>query len=287
MIISDTVWLGDDASFHEVHLHQLACLKQFGTMNPMLCNDEEDENRFANPIQVDYIGNLAVVSINGSMVTEASKFTRYYGIVAYSDIKERFYEVKEQGQAKAILMNFNTGGGQAQGVSSTTKFIRSFNNSVLPVIGYTSTKALSAGYWLLSGTSRVVADAEANLGSIGAINIHTDMTEYFSSLGIKHTVFRSAPFKALGTPYEKLDDKARAELNKDIMIWHNRFATGISEMRGIDVNTVNRTIANGRVYQADEAVGFKMIDSILSFEETVAKLNAALEKKPNPASAVN
>lgn len=284
MIPTNFVWAGDESSL-DMYLSLLKRV-QTGELTPpevkaMQGDDEEDNN----PVGLDVVGNVGVMTISGGTVTSSNWLTRLFGIVSYGDIKERFYQAGEDPNIKGVLMRVETSGGMAEGVGGLSTFISNFNNKVKPVVAHTETKAFSAGYWYGTAGQRTVMGEDARVGSVGAILVHTEYTEAMKQNGIKATVFRSAPYKALGTPYEKLDEKATAELTREVNFWHSKFVKGIAGNLGLDEEKVKNTIANGKTYSAEEAPALGMVHSVLSFEETVGKLNAALENKPAGTNA--
>lgn len=284
------IWLGDveDALNYEAGMRQ--CIQKFGSLNPpagehlnrlQMDEDEEDDN----PVGLTMHGALAILDVSGGMTTNTNRFTRWFGMVTYEDIKERLNMLAEDSDVGAVMMNYNTNGGSAEGTGQLADYIRLYSNSVKPVFSYTGSKAHSAGYWLFCGGARQLMDEDAKVGSVGCITVHFEMTEMYKQIGIKPTVFRSAPLKALGSPYEKLSEKASAQLQKDTDFWHNRFVNGISKLMGLEVPVVSKTIATGATFEATEAKELGMIDGVKSFEAALEVFSKAAEKKkPDPAS---
>ena len=270
-------WLGDDASLNQYLLH-LARGRDEAAIKA--CSD--DYSGPENPVTVDQMGNIAVIKISGGMISEPSRWSRYDGIVSYPDIQERMEEVGEDQNTEAVMLRWNSGGGDAQGVAAFAKYIRTYNNEVKPVVSYVSGNALSAAYWLASGASKILADEESFLGSIGCTSVHIEITEMLKQMGVNAKVYRSAPYKALGHPMEKRTPEADAEMTRRNKLYHDRFVNGISELRGIDVKTLNERIANGKVYETKEAVTFGMLDGVLSFELALARIHAGLKSSQNP-----
>jgi ClpP class serine protease len=129
----------------------------------------------------------------------------------------------------------------------------------------------------------MIADQDASIGSIGAIYVHREITEALKMEGIKATVFRSAPYKALGTPYEKLNDTAKQEIEAELMLGHNKFVDTLAHNTGVKVETVH-TWATGKVFAADKALNMGLLDSIQPVENVIAKLNKKLENAPRTAA---
>lgn len=268
-------WLGTADSMAEY----MMLLSSVGTtLEQRMCNGR-DEDEYRNPVDLTVHGSVGLITTSGSILSERSWLAEIYGLATYVDIQERFQEAAEDSNIKGVMHVVNTNGGAAEGCYGTSNFIRDFNNSIKPVVSFVGQKALSAGYWLASAGQQIIADPEAFLGSIGAISVHYEYTKMLEAQGINAKIYRSAPYKALGHPAEKRSELADKEMQRMNMLWHNRFVDGISALRGISTKDLNDQIANGRVYEAKEAVGFKMVDHVFNFNQTLARLSTAFDKQ--------
>jgi signal peptide peptidase SppA len=285
--MSFNFWLGSAASFFELLRDIEVAIEKYGSLNAMkhqieLRASEDDEADF-NPVSYDLIGNVAVIGIEGSTIARSSFFSQIFGIPSYEDIKARFIQAHDDPEAKAVVMTIDTNGGTSEGVFSLSRFIYEFNAKIMPVISYDISKQLSAGLVYGSAGGQMIADQDASIGSIGAIYVHREITEALKMEGIKATVFRSAPYKALGTPYEKLNDTAKQEIEAELMLGHNKFVDTLAHNTGVKVETVH-TWATGKVFAADKALNMGLLDSIQPVENVIAKLNKKLENAPRTAA---
>src|SRR5690606_3301985 len=96
--------------------------------------------------------------------------------------------------------------------------------------------------------------------------------EMDAQMGITRTIFRSAPYKALGGPYEKLSEEATQEIEEEIARLHGQFVSGVSELSGIPMTRMNSKIATGKVFLANEAQTLGLVDKVLSLGQVVRKL---------------
>jgi signal peptide peptidase SppA len=280
-------WLGSAASFYDL-MHDIeVAMEKYGSLKAMQHQIElrsnSDEETDWNPVTYDLVGNVAVVGIDGHTVARSSFFSQIFGIPSYEDIKNRFIQAHEDPAAKAVLMAIDTQGGTSEGIFSLSRFIYDFNAKIMPVVSYDLANQNSAGLVYGSAAGQMIADYEAEIGSIGALFVHREITEALKMDGIKATVFRSAPYKALGTPYEKLTDVAKKEIEDHLMMSHNKFVETLAHNTGVEVAKVH-TWATGKVFQAKEALNMGLLDSIQPIENVIAKLNKKLENAPRTAA---
>jgi chemotaxis protein histidine kinase CheA len=74
----------------------------------------------------------------------------------------------------------------------------------------------------------------------------------------------------LGSPYEKLDDKARADIEARMGKFYDLFLSHVSSHRGIAVPALIETAAEGRVFMGDDAVAVGLVDGITTFDKAVS-----------------
>lgn len=276
-------WLGTAESLFAVMRDIDAAIERYGSLNAMhhqieLRHDDDDDCEM-NPVEYQLVGSVAVLSISGPTITKSSFFSRIFGIPSYQDIKERFVQAHDDHAVKAVLLDIDSPGGNADGCFSLSRFIFDFNKSVMPVISFDNNDQCSAAVLYGSAAGTMIADQDASIGSIGAVGVHKEITEALKMNGIKATVFRSAPYKALGLPYEKLSDTAREEIQKDLMKSHDHFVSTLSHNTGVELKSV-KTWATGKVFDAEEALKMGLLDSVQPIENVIANLNKRLENAP-------
>ena len=268
------IWLGSEDSWESYRNRIESLLKLSETQNLRDSYDDEEDN----PVGFEVIQNkLAVLSVEGSTVTKSDFLSRYLGIVSYQDIRERLIEAADNPEVKAILLRLDTSGGHAAGVARLSRFIGEVSTNVKPVITYNEGKMASAGLWYGSAGRSVIADEDAQTGSLGVIMVHMDVTKRLENIGVKATVFRTSPYKALNNPYEALTDKAKESILEDMNKMHDSFVNGVALNRGLTAAEVQTKIATGKMYDSLEARELRLVDSILSLDETVARILKGLD----------
>lgn len=287
-----------DAGLAEFQETEAALIKEYGSLSAMKASlmskgiklyrgvDDEDEEDDSNPVGYCIIGGVAVIETKGGTYAESNWLTRLLGIPTYEDIKLRFQQSWQDPTAQQVVHKINSPGGQAAGVNGLSNFITNFNKKVKPVVSYTSGLCASAAVWYGTAGAALAADPDADVGSIGAVNVFTTSQRMMKELGIDVTVTRSAPYKAVPNSLEKLDSKGQEVLTEEVQKWHNRFLTGLSANIGLTAEQINKTIANGKVFTAQQALNLGLVDSLISFEQLIANLNAKLDNNARaPARA--
>lgn len=268
----DDIWMGSEKSYYE--------LKTRLDANMAVRPESVDED---NPIQLEVVDGIAIASISGPMVATSNWITQYLGIVSYQDIQEALASLEKEKDVKAILFDYDTPGGQAKGCRQCANFIREYAEKVKPVYSYSGGQVASAGMWLYSAGLYHGIDEDAQAGSVGVIMVHSDLHQMRLNEGIKDTIFRSAPYKALGHPLEPLSEEATKQIQEELDYLHDQFVTGISDLSDIPKDKVAKNIANGKMYRSREAVKLGLADAVLPLGKMIAKVSA--QHRPAASSA--
>lgn len=273
-------WLGDEASLRsnieaelKNHNTPTAELQELSTraMTEYDASDVEDFGEFG--YMVSRAGNLAIVNVSGQLTTSNRAYNRYIGMVSYDEIRNAVFSAIDAEGIDGIVLNMDTPGGAASGVSELSDFLSEVDQSVKPIYTYTGTSMASGGYWLGSVGREIYASKLATVGSIGVITVHASYEKMYKDNGIEITVLRAGEFKALGSPYEKLDDKARSQIESQMNTIYDVFLETVAENRGTSVNSLKETAAEGRVFVGADAVTIGLVDQVTSFDAAIADIS--------------
>lgn len=273
------LWLGDDPS-HELLLQAHIKIENASEELRQKASDWEDgeDGEYdKSHWMTDMRGNVAIISINGPMEPGSAGFWgRYFGFVGYDDIKEAIQSGIDQG-ATSFLLDWNTPGGSVAGIEDAAQFIKDLAEEY-DTVSFTSNIALSGGLWLATAADAFYATPMSQIGSLGVIAVHTEVKDMLDAAGITKTVFRSTPNKALGSPYEKLSDKAKQKIQDDIDQTHEFFVDAITENTGMARDYVAKEIATGDVWYAQDALNKGLIDGVKTFREVFIALSQESEE---------
>lgn len=232
-----------------------------------------EESRFGEYDDfVQLEGRTAIVSISGSMQHKETWFTRFLGVTTYETIANISAMLAADEGVDNVLLDIDSPGGQAKGVDVASDAILALRAAGKPVHAHVSGAMMSAAYWLGSAAETVMASKNAELGSIGVIAVHGDLTKLHDEIGIKFTVLRKGEEKALATPYEKLSDKGREQIERSMERSYSAFIDTVSANRDLPAEYVREKLATGREFSAQEAVDLGLADEIISFNEAASRL---------------
>jgi protease-4 len=175
-------------------------------------------------------------------------------------MNELFDKVGKSAQVKAVILDINSPGGTTTGGEAMYDAIRRLAEKK-PVVAVCGTLATSAAYIVALATDRIFVYGNTITGSVVVIFQWADVTELLHTLGIKVEEVKSGPLKAVPSPFEPADEKARAlseEMVQEAKTW---FVNLVAERRKIDPATVPG-LTDGRIYSGRQAVDLKLVDQI-------------------------
>lgn len=175
-------------------------------------------------------------------------------------VLELIDRVGKADQVKAVILDINSPGGTTTGGEAMYDAIRRLTEKK-PVVATCGTLATSAAYIVALATDRIFVYGNTITGSVGVIFQWANVTELLKSIGIEVEEVKSGPLKAVPSPFEPTDERARAvteEMVEDAKVW---FIDLVEERRKIQPNAVPG-LTEGRIYSGRQAVGYKLVDQI-------------------------
>ncbi len=151
-------------------------------------------------------------------------------------------------------------GGSVLGLPETADAIHAANR-VKPVRCFVTGIGASAAYWLASQASTITLTPSGEVGSVGILDLHADITGALEKAGVKLTAVTAGEHKAERAPFVTLSDEAKAHMKVAVDRWYGDFLSAIRRGRGARVNP-SSNYGGGRMLSAREALSAGMVDFI-------------------------
>ena len=120
--------------------------------------------RLENTYDVEMRDGVAILPVSGPLFRYANLFTALSGASSYQLLARDFNRALESDEVRAIVLNIDSPGGEANGVSEFADMI--FNaRGTKPIIAYVGGTAASAAYWLAAAADEIIIEATADVGS--------------------------------------------------------------------------------------------------------------------------
>jgi signal peptide peptidase SppA len=217
------------------------------------------------------VGGVAVVSIAGPMTKYPTSFSALFGGTATVRTRQALRAAAQDAEVKGALVVVDSPGGTVAGTSDLADDVRRFA-SLKPVHVFVEDQAASAALWVISGAGKVLANASAEVGSIGTYMVVEDRSGAYTQAGVKvHVVSSAPPHKGAGVPGSEITAEQLAEWRRRVDDLNAMFVAAIAAGRRMPIERA-KALATGQLWIASKAVGFGLIDGIASFDDALEGL---------------
>lgn len=211
------------------------------------------------------VGNVDVIEVSGPLVQRDDGMW----CDSYEAIRARF-RLACEGDAQAIVLRFDSPGGDASGCFETARALRAEAMAAnKPLYAYVD-KCCSAAYALAcAATHGVVIGETCCAGSVGVMSSREDITQLHAQRGIRMSFVTSGQRKLDGNPAYPISEAELAETKRHVDELAGKFFALIGDMRP-QLGATALASYDGAVFYGDGAVSAGLADSVATFEELLA-----------------
>lgn len=227
---------------------------------------------------------IVKLSIDGTIMANTS--TSFFEKEGYNHqlFLEELEQIKQDGDVAGMLLEVNSPGGGVYESAEIARLIKAIQaDRKIPLYVSMKGMAASGGYYVSASADKIYATEETMTGSIGVIMSNLNLAGLLDKLGVEDTTVKSGEMKDVGSTTRKWTDKDREVLQTMVDNSYNRFVKIVSEGRKMDEGTVKK-IADGRIYDGEQAVENGLVDAIAYPDEVLAALKS--ENKLDNATVV-
>ena len=229
---------------------------------------------------------IGLVRVAGMLVARGPWLGSIWGMTSYEGLAEQLKRIGNDPSVRKVVLDIDSGGGMAAGLWDLMPAIDALK-AKKPVHAIANPFCASAAYAIGCAADTLHVARGANVGSIGVVRTHTDMSAMLERWGLKTTYITAGRLKAAGNSAEPLSPEVRAMFQAGVDKLYGEFVDHVARYRGIDAAAVRGTEA--RVYAADDAVDLGLADGVMSLDELVDHLRtskpAARSRAPKTTGA--
>jgi ClpP class serine protease len=192
------------------------------------------QQTFIHP-QVQKSGGVAYLKMSGFVDQDIDDFDAYFGGgIDLTVVKAQMANVAADDSIDTLILDFDTPGGNAQGVEAGANSILAVAAAGKTVLGYSKTCCASAGYFLACACDELFSDPDAIWGSISTIATGIDSSRAYEMAGLKLELFATGNLKAAGMPGKPWTDDERNFIRDRGLVVDKVFKDFVSQQRGLD-----------------------------------------------------
>jgi protease IV len=224
-------------------------------------------------------GKILLVNLDGVINNKKDRTlsgsTLQLGMV--EEIRSIIDKAEKDDKIKALLIKMNSPGGTVTASDIIFHLLKTYKEqSKVRIYIQVMDLAASGGYYIALAGDEIIAHPTSLIGSIGVIALKVNLQELMSKVGVSWEIVKSGDKKDFMSPFRAFTKEERELFQGAIDRLHNRFVTLIAKNRSaLDISQV-RSLADGRVFDAEEAKGLNLIDHIGYVNDTVHRIKSDL-----------
>jgi signal peptide peptidase SppA len=253
-------------------------LMRAGDWEPLFARHIRDEDGEIGPIVTE--NGVAIINIIDGITKGDSSMGGTSTLATQRDIRS----ATRNPDVSGIMLFVDSPGGTVAGIDELSTDITNAG-FVKPVHAFVDDLGASAALWLLAQAGAVSMNEMGRTGSIGVFAVVEDHSKQFDNEGIKVHVISSGELKggATGAP---VTDAEITEIQKRVDEINVKFIQSVAEGRLLTTGQVSQ-LADGRMFNSQEALANGLIDKVQSFEDAMADLVAEIYGDENDVGSRN
>lgn len=194
-------------------------------------------------------------------------------------MKESLQKAEMDDDVAGIIIKINSPGGTVTASDIIYHELAGFKErKEIPVYASLMDLAASGGYYVASAADEIIAHPTTITGSIGVIAVKFNVEGLFSKIGVDEESIKSGDKKDIMSPFRPLKSDEKEIMQVIIDQLHNRFIDVIVDGRGGSLSRREiETLADGRIYTAQQALKEKLIDRIGYVDDVIDEMKNDLD----------
>jgi capsid assembly protease len=228
-----------------------------------------------NSLNGSYVTDgVAVIPMFGVIGKRMNLLTQISGGVSTEVIGNDFLSALNDPAVKGIVLHIDSPGGTVDGTQQLADLIAA-NRGAKPVVACADGMMCSAAYWIGSAADSInMADLTTDVGSIGVVASHMDISQWEEKQGVKTTEITAGRYKRAVSQYQPLSTEGAAMIQEEVDQIYGIFVEGVAANRGVTAEDVIANMADGRCFLGAKALEAGLVDSVATLAETIQQVRS-------------
>lgn len=213
------------------------------------------------------VDGAAIIPVHGTLTHRFGSMEPYSGMTGYDGIKMNFDMAEADPDVRGIIYDIDSPGGSVDGMFDLIAHIKKSQSK--PSRSIVDPMAASAAQLFSAVANEVTLSKTDQMGSIGAMTAHFDVSKMMESSGKKITLIAAGARKVEGNPYEALPDSVFQARRAELENIRGMFVQELVDLRGCNFQALMDTEA--AVLSSAEAVELKLATKIMSPDDSMSE----------------
>jgi len=219
------------------------------------------------------IEGIAIISVEGVLAKRANLFMDISGGTSMQLLERDVNAAMEDPDVKSLLFYIDSPGGTVDGTQELANHIHSLRGRK-PMTSYAESLMGSAAYWIGSAADEIVMSGDTTqVGSIGVVATHVDVSKAEESMGYKTTEIVAGKYKRIASSYAPLSEEGRATIQDIVDHLYSVFVHGVATNRGVSEEKVLKDMADGRIFLGQKAINAGLIDRMETLDGIIGRMS--------------
>lgn len=258
------------------------CGQQGFLIKPVPLDQRLEETTVAKDAGWFITDKVVVVPLDGILVNERSESIFFMGDNPLSLFIEQLDKAQADPDVKAVVLRVNSPGGGVTASDIMYHRLMEFRaqRPGVPVITIIEDLGASGAYYVACGSDQIMAHPTAVVGSIGVLVQTFSIASTLDKIGVKTHAIISGRYKDMLSPLKPLDEKEAQIVQVIVDKLYGRFVEVVAAGRPKLTTEQVKSLADGRVFVADEAQTLGLIDCIGYMSDALeqARTTAAIRR---------
>jgi capsid assembly protease len=227
------------------------------------------------PQNYDIVDGVAIVPLFGVIAKRMNLFSQISGGASTELAIRDLRAATADPNVKAIILHIDSPGGTVDGTQQLAAVVRQVAQEK-PVSALADGTMASAAYWVGSAAQSVyITDKTTQVGSIGVVATHVDVSAAEQQRGIKTTEIFAGKYKRISSQYGPLTESGKQVMQDQVDYLYQLFVESVADHRSVSVDKVLSDMADGRVFIGQQAIDAGLVDGVSTMSELIAQMTKA------------
>lgn len=224
-------------------------------------------------LEGDGSGKILLLDISG-IISEQEKNTGLLERSApsmVSEVREALRKAEDDRRIVGVIVRINSPGGTITASDIIHHELVEFKKRKnVPLLACIMGLGTSGGYYVAAATDEIIAHPTAVTGSIGVITMKFNVEGLMGKIGVSEQSVKSGDKKDIMSPFRKATPEEVKLAQEIIDRFYGRFLDIVLARPGNRLTREElRTLADGRIYTADQALAGKLVDRIGYLDDVI------------------